>query len=179
MLLKCGAGEYSWESLGLESPTNENGSKEIKLVNLKGNQPWILIGRTDAEAEAQILWPPDARSQLIGKVPDAENDWGQEEKGMTKDEIVGWHHWLNGHKFEQSQGDSHRQGSLACYSSWSCKELDTTEWLNNSYSSSARGKLVLKGPWPPRKCSSNWHFPLVTRWSPNPQELKSIWGSTY
>ena len=80
--------------------------KEIKPVNPKGNQHWIFIGRTDAEPKAPILGPPDAKSWLIGKDPDAENDWGQEEKGMTEDEMVGWHHQPNGHEFEQASGDS-------------------------------------------------------------------------
>ena len=77
-------------------------SKEIKPVNPKGNQLWIFTGRTDAEVEAPILWAPDAKSQLIGEDPDAGKDWRQEEKGMTEDEMVGWHHWLNGHEFEQT-----------------------------------------------------------------------------
>ena len=79
-------------------------SKEIKPVNPKGNQPWIFIGRTDAEAEAPIFWPPDEKSQLIGKDPDAGKDWRQEEKGTTEDEMVGWHHWLSGLEFEASAG---------------------------------------------------------------------------
>ena len=87
--------------------------KEMKLVNNKGIQSWIFFGRTDVEAEAPILWPPDVKCQLIGKDPDAGKDWRQEKKGMTEDEMVGWHHWLNGHKFEQTLGDSERQGSLA------------------------------------------------------------------
>ena len=81
----------------LESPLD---SKEIKVVNPKGNESWIFIGRADPEAEVAILWPPDAKSQLFGKDPDAGNDWGQEEKGTTEDEMVGWHHWLNGYEFE-------------------------------------------------------------------------------
>ena len=89
----------------LESPLDR---KEIKLVNPKGNQPWIFIGRTDAEAP--ILWPPDAKSWLIGKDPDAGQDWGQEEKRVTQKEMVGWHHGLNGHEFEQTPGDSEWQG---------------------------------------------------------------------
>ena len=96
--------------------------KEIKPVSPKGNQPW----RTDAEAEAPILWPPDAKSQLIGKDPDARKDWRPEEKGTTEDEMVGWHHQLNGHGFEQTQRDGEGQGSLACCSPWGCKDLDTT-----------------------------------------------------
>ena len=113
----CGTGEDSWESLG---------STEIKPVNTERNQPWISIGRTGAEAEVSILWPPDAKSWLIGKAPDAGKDWGQEEKGSTGDEMVGWHHWLNGYQFEQILGDSEGQGSLACYSSWGRKESDRT-----------------------------------------------------
>ena len=92
---------------------------------LKGNQPWIFIGRTDAEAEALILWPPDAKNWFTGKDPDAGKDWGQEEKGVTEDEMVGWHHWLTGYEFEQTQGDSDGQRSLACCSSWGCKQSDT------------------------------------------------------
>ena len=94
----------------LESPFDCN---EIKLVNPKGNQSWIFIGRTDAKGEAPILWPPDAKSQLIGKDPDAGKDWRQEGKGMTEDEMVGWCHWVNGHEFEQAPGDGEGQGSLA------------------------------------------------------------------
>ena len=98
----------------LESPLD---SKEIKPVNPKGNQPWVFIGWTDAKAEAPVLSPPDAKNQLIGKDPDAEKDWGQEEKGVIEDKMVGWHHRLNGHEFEQTPGDSEGQGSLVCCSS--------------------------------------------------------------
>ena len=87
----------------LESPLE---SKEIKPANLKGSQPWILFARTDAEAETPILWAPDMRSRLIRKDPDAGKDWKQEEKGMAEDEMVGWHHSLNGYEFEQASGDS-------------------------------------------------------------------------
>ena len=107
----------------LESPLD---SKEIKPVNPKGNQPWIFIGRTDAEAEAPVLWPPDAKSWLIGKDPEAGKDWRQEEKGTTENEMVGWHHRLNGQEFEQTPGDSEGQGSLVCCSSPSHKNLDMT-----------------------------------------------------
>ena len=100
--------------------------KEIKPVSPKGNQPWILIRRTDAEAEALILWPPDAKKWLIGKDPDAGKHWRQEEKGMTEEEMVGWSHQLNGHEFEQTPGDSEGQGSLMFCSPWCCKELDMT-----------------------------------------------------
>ena len=106
--------------------------KEIKPVNPQGNQSWILIGRTDAEAEAPILWPPDMKNWLIGKDPDVGKDWRWEEKEMTKDKMVGWHHWLDGHEFKQTPGAGYEQGSLACCGPcpWGCKELDTTEWLN-------------------------------------------------
>ena len=100
-------------------------SKEIKPVNLKGNEPWIFIGRTDAEAEATILWPPDANRWLIGKDPDARKDWRQEERGR-QDEMVSWPRQLNGHEFEQAPGDRVGQGRLACCSAWGCKESDTT-----------------------------------------------------
>ena len=94
-------------------------SKEIKPVNPKGNQPWIVIGRTDAEVP--ILWPHEANSRLIGKDPDAGKDWEQEEKGATEDEMFGWHHWLDGCEFEQTLGDGEGQGSLACCSLWGCR----------------------------------------------------------
>ena len=111
----------------LESPLD---SKEIKPVNPKRNQPWIFNGRTDAEAEAPVLWPPDGKSWLTGKDPDSGKDWRQEEKGMTEDEMVGWHHWLNGYEFEKPQGVGEGQGSLACCSPRDCKESDMTERLN-------------------------------------------------
>ena len=107
-------------------------SKEIKAINPKGNQPWIFIGRTDAKSEAPILWPPDGKNWLTGKDPDAGKDWRREEKETTKDEMVGWHHWLDGHEFEQTLGDGEGQGSLACYRLWSCKESDMTECLNDN-----------------------------------------------
>ena len=113
----------------LESPLD---SKEIKPVNPKGNQPWVFIGRTNAEIEAPILWLPDVKNQLMGKDPDAGKDWGQEEKGATEDEMVGWHHQLNGCEFAQTLGDSKGQGSLECCSPWGQKELDIVEQLNNS-----------------------------------------------
>ena len=99
----------------LESPID---IKEIKPFNPKGNQLWTLFGRTDAEAEAPVLWPPDVKNWLIGKDPDAGKDWRKEEKKATEDEMVGWYHQLNGHEFEQALGDSEEQGSLACCSPW-------------------------------------------------------------
>ena len=102
----------------LQSPLD---CKKIKPVNPKGNQHWIFIGRTDAKAEAPILWSPDVKSQLIGKDSDAGRDWGQEEKGMTEDEVAGWHHWLNGRESEWSPGVGDGQGGLACCDSWVSK----------------------------------------------------------
>ena len=107
----------------LESPLD---SKEMKAVSPKGNQPWIFIGRTDAEAEAPVLWLPDAKSPQTRKNPDAGKDWGREEKEATEDEMVGWHHRLNGHESEQTLGDSNGLRSLACCSSRGCKKSDMT-----------------------------------------------------
>ena len=112
----------------LESPLN---SKEIKPVNPKGNQAWICIRRTDAEAEVSILGSPEANRWLTGKDPDAGKDWGWE-KRVTEGKMVGWHHWFNGHEFEQALGKCEGQGSLACCSPWGLKELDVTWWLNNN-----------------------------------------------
>ena len=112
----------------LESPLD---CKEIQPVNPKGNQSWIFIGRPDAEAETPILWPPDVKNWLIEKDPDAGKDWRQEEKGMTEDKMVVWHHWLNGCEFEQAPGDGEGQGSLECCSPWGHKESDVTEQMNS------------------------------------------------
>ena len=113
----------------LENPLD---CKEIKPVNPKRNQSWIFIERTDAKAEAPIHWPTDIKNWLTGEDPDARKDWRQEEKGMTLDEMVGWHHRVNGHQFGQASGDSYGQGSLACCSPWGHKESNTIEWLNNN-----------------------------------------------
>ena len=110
-----------------ESPLD---CKEIKPVNPKGNQPWIFIGRPDAEAETPVLWPPDVKNQLTGKDPDAGKDWRQEEKGMTEDEMVGMRHRLDGYEFEQTPRESEGQECLVCCSPWGCKEWDMTEQLN-------------------------------------------------
>ena len=118
-----------WSVLLQKTPENPLACKEIKLVNPKGNQVWIFIGRTDAKAEAPILWSPDAKNWLIGKDPDAGKDWRQE-KGVTEDKMVRWHHWLDGYEFEQAPGVGDGPGSLACCSPWGCKESDMTEWLN-------------------------------------------------
>ena len=119
MLLNCGVGEDSWESLGLQ---------EIQPVHPKGNQSWIFIGRTDAKAETPILWPSDAKNWHLGKDPDTGKDWRQEEKGMSEDQMVGWYHWLDGHEFEQAPGVGDGHGSLACCSPWGLKESDMTVW---------------------------------------------------
>ena len=122
MLLNCGAGQYS---------THTPLDCKIKPVNPKGTQPWIFIGRTYAEVEAPILWTPDEKIKLTGKDPDAGKDWGQEEKGLTEDEMVGWHHWLNRHESEQTLEDSEGQGSLACCSPWGRIESNMTEQLSS------------------------------------------------
>ena len=106
-------------------------SKEVKPGNLKGNQPWIPIERTDAEAEASVFWSPEANSQLIGKVPDAGKDWGQK-KRASEDEMAGWHHRCNGYELGQTPGDGEGQGGLGCCSPWGRKELDLTGWLNTN-----------------------------------------------
>ena len=124
MLLNCGVGET------LESPLD---CKEIQPVHPKGDQSWVFIGRTDVKAEAPILWPPYAKSWLIGKDSDAGRDWGQEEKGTTEDVMAGWHRWLDGHEFEWTHhhpGVGDGQGGLACCDSRGPKESDMTEWLN-------------------------------------------------
>ena len=113
MLLNCGVGEDSWESLD---------SKEIQPVHPKGDQSWVFIGRTDVEAETPILWSPDVKSLLVGKDPDAGKDWRQEEKEATEDEMAGWYPWVNKHEFEKIPEDSEGQGSLACCSPWGHKE---------------------------------------------------------
>ena len=122
MLLNCGVGKDYWESLGLQGdPTSPSWT---------GDQSWVFTGRTDAEAETPILWPPDAKSWFIWKDPDAGKDWGQEEKGTIEDKMIGWHHRLNGRGFGWTLGVGDGQGGLVCCGSWGCKESDTTEWLN-------------------------------------------------
>ena len=134
MLLNCGVGEDSWESLGLQGDPP---------VNPTGDQSWIFIGRTDAEAETPILLPPDAKNWLLGKDPDSGKDWRQGENEMTEDEMVGWHHQLDGHEFQQALGVG-EQGSLVCCSPWGHKESDTTERLNWSEGSSVRVEITFK-----------------------------------
>ena len=110
----------------LESPWN---CKEIQPVHPKGDQSWVFLGRTDVEAETPILWPPDAKTWLIWKDPDAGKDWRQKEE-TTEDEVVGWYHRLNGHEFEWTPEAGDGQGSLVCCSPWGCIKVDMTEWLN-------------------------------------------------
>ena len=123
----------------LKSPLH---CKQIKPVNPKGNQSWILIERTDAEAP--ILWLPNVKSWLIGKDPDAGKDWKQEEKGTTEDKMVGWHHWLDGHEVGQAPGVGDGQGGLACYSPRGCKESDMTEQLNWANRIREKGEIIIK-----------------------------------
>ena len=117
-----------------------------QIDHSKGDQSWVFIGRTDVEAETPILWPPDAKNWLIGKNPDAGKDWGQEEKGMTEDEVVGWHHQLNGHGFGWTLEVGDGQGGLMCCGSCGHKESDTTEWLNWT-ELDRQSPSLLPGPW--------------------------------
>ena len=109
----------------LKSPLD---CKEIQSVHPKGNQSWIFIERTDVEVETPILWPSNVKNWLTGKDPDVGKDWRQKEKGMTEDEMVGWHHQLDGHEFAQVLGVGDGQGSLESCSPWGLKESDMTEW---------------------------------------------------
>ena len=139
----CMPKNWCFQTTVLEKTLESPPDSKIKLVNPKGNQLWIFIGRADAEAEVPILlWPPDAKSQLIGKDPDAGKDWRQE-KGLTEDKMFWWNHWLNGLEFEQAPGDSERQGSLVWCSPWGHKESDTTERLNNNKFKSAQSLTEL------------------------------------
>ena len=117
----------AFEPWSLESPLD---CKEIQIVHSEGDKPRDFFGRNDAKAETPVLWPPHAKSWLIGKDSDAGRDWGQEEKGTTEDEMTGWHHWLDGRESEWTPGVGNGQGSLAFCDSWGRKESDTTEWLS-------------------------------------------------
>ena len=126
---------HNWESMLKETnfqikPENFKVLETSQPVHSKGDQPWVFFGRTDAKAETPILWPPHAKSWLIGKDPDAGRDWVQEEKGMTEDEMAGWHHQLDGCESEWTPGVGDGQGGLACCNSWGRKESDMTEQLN-------------------------------------------------
>ena len=122
MLLNCGAGEDSLESLGQQG-------NQTSLLQRKSTLN--IYWSTEAEAEVPVLWLSDVKSRLTGKDPDAGKDWGQEEKGVTEDEMIRWHHRLNGHEFEQTRGDGEGWGNLACCSPRDCKEADTIKWLSN------------------------------------------------
>ena len=139
---------WCWRRL-LKSPLD---SKEIKPVNPKGNHPSLFIGRTDTEAKVPILWPLDAKSWLIGKDPDAGKDWRQEENGVAEDEMVGWHHQLIGHEFEQAPGDSKGQGSLVCCNLWGGKEIEIRlrDWTTAMRTSCIAQGTLLSTLWGPK-----------------------------
>ena len=150
----------------LESPLD---CKEIKPVHPEGDQSWVFIGRTGVEAETAILWPPDAKSGLIWKDPEVRKDSGQEEKGVTEDEMVEWHHQLDGHEFEQTPGVGYGQGGLACYNSLGHKESDRTKqlnWTELNWTGKVRSKikhlLFLVSLW--RGCVNFFLFVAIHRW---------------
>ena len=158
----------------LESPLD---CKEIQPVCPKENQSWIFIGRTDAEAEIPILWPPDAKNWLTGKDPDDGKDWRQEEKGTTEDAMVGWHHWLDGLEIVQAPGVGDGQGSLVFCSPWCHKESDMTEWLNwtlvkNSYLKSGRifKKIIKSNKW-----TCMWYCVILSNGATGYQLRQSLW----
>ena len=123
---------WFWTVVLEKTLTNPLACKEIQPVHSKGDQSWVFFGRNDAKAESPILWPLDMKSWLIWKDSDAGRDWGQEEKGMTEDEMAGWHYRVNGYEFGWTPGVGNGQGGLACCDSWGCKESDMTEWLNRT-----------------------------------------------
>ena len=133
----------------------------MKTVHPKGNQSWIFIGRTTAEAETPKFWPPDEKNWLIGKDPHAGKDWRQEEKGTAENEMVGWHHWLNGHdEFEYVPGVGDGQGSLSCFSPWGCKEPDMTKWLNNNNKKEQKGIKINTSSFMLREIKDNHYWKL-------------------
>ena len=134
--------------------------KEIQPVHPKGDQSWVFTGRAYAEAETPILWPPHAKSWLIGKDSDAGRNWGQEEKGTTKDEMAGWHPWLDGREFGWTPGVGDGQGGLACCNSWGRKESDMTERLN----------------WTEARDSNQFFFPAACFSLKNSNSYLFYWG---
>ena len=143
MLLNCGVGEDFWESLDF---------KEIQPVHPKGDQSWVVIGRTDAKAESPILWPPHVKSWLIGKDSDAGRYWGQEEKGTTEDEMAGWHHQFDGHEFGWTPGVGDGEGGLVCCDSWGSQRAGhgwATElsWTDITLMYPAWGQFLEKNFW--------------------------------
>ena len=160
MLLNCGVGEDS------ENPLD---CKEIQQVHPKGDQSWVFIGRTDAKAETPVLWPPHAKSWLIGKDPDAGRDWGQEEKGMAEDEMAGWYHWLDGRECEWTLGVGDGHGVLACCDSWGCKKVGhdwVTElsWNKCSTYTRASEKQILNYCWKSSTFLVNVNILFVSSW---------------
>ena len=151
----------------LENPLD---CKEIQPVHPKGDQSWRFVGRTDAEAGTQILWPPDVKNWLFWKGLDAGKDWRWEEKGTTEEEMIGWHHWLNGHEFESTPGVGDGQGGLVCCSPWGHKESDTTEWLNWTELTEplARHCVIASSHWGGRGPWLGYH-------AFSPQELRVQW----
>ena len=149
MLLNCGVGEDLESSLDC---------KEIPPVHLEGDQPWDFFGRNDAKAEPPVLWPPYAKSWLIGKDSDSGRDWGQKEKGTTEDEMAGWHHWLDGRESEWTLGVGDGQRGLACCDWWGRKESDTTERLNWTERIIGTSNLHVnqRSKWQPRAVTSLW-----------------------
>ena len=145
----------------LESPLY---CKKVKPVNPKGNQFWIFIGRIDTEAESLLFWPPNMKNWLTGKDLDAGEDWIQEERGTTEDEMVGWNHLLNEHEFEQTLGDVEGQGRLACYSPWGHKESDMTEQLNNDVPLDYKICNAKTPSWPSNLWSSVWFPNICSFW---------------
>ena len=153
---------YFWTLVLEKTPEGPLDIKEIKLFNPKGNQPW----RTDAEAETSVLWPPDMKISPLGKDPDSGKDWGQEEKGSTEEEMVGWHHWLKGHEFKQTLGDSEGQGSLVCCSPWHRKE----SYMTSDWTTTKAGTMTFN--WRSLKSESLGALPKVTQ---NMAAPKLIW----
>ena len=157
----------------LESPLD---CKEIQQLHPKGNQSWIFIGKTDAGAEAPILWPPDVKNWLVRKDPEAKKGWRQEEKEMTENEMVRWHHRLNWHEFEQALGIGDGQGSLACCNPWGGKELDTTEWLNWTQLSCTLVSWTIKwynSSQTTKGCCKDWYSNRMTSTNNNENSLLS------
>ena len=161
MLLNCGVGEDSW-------PLD---CKEVQPVHPKGDQSWVYIGRTDVEAETPVLWPPDANSWLIWKDPDAGKDWRQEEKRMTEDKMVGWHHQLDGHGFGRTPGVGDGQGGLACFSPWGHKELDATERLDWTELARIHRRIIQKSLTDPDS-----HYGVITHLETDILECEIQWA---
>ena len=161
-----------WTVVLEKTPESPLACKEIQPVHPKGNQSWIFIGRTDAVAEIPTLWPPDEKNWLSGKDPDAGKDWRQE-KRATEDEMIGWHHQLSGHEFEQAPGIGDGQESLACCSPWGCKESNTTKQLNWT-----ELRFVVTFLWKSKRLSISWLQALSAVIS-EPKKIKSVTASTF